>query len=241
MLRYIYDGSFDGFLTAVYESYYKEMPEEIVSAECRTYQLLFTEVEIETQLDKANKVRQGILTKISKQALEHSYKAFLSEDPQREMMILYYLKKGFKIGFEIDQMLADSVVQWIHTQSRRVSFEAIRFEGFVRFRALGEVLCAQIEPHYDILELLGKHFADRLPREKWMILDKKREKALMGVEKKWWIQLGVEIKDLSIDGDDYEVLWKMYFENIAIKERTNLRQQRQFMPKKYWKNIIEME
>ena len=38
-----------------------------------------------------------------------------------------------------------------------------------------------------------------------------------------------------------EDLWKNYFKTIAIKERKNLRCQQNFMSKKYWKNIIEME
>ena len=39
---------------------------------------------------------------------------------------------------------------------------------------------------------------------------------------------------------EYEQLWKCFFENVNIKERKNLRCQRNFMPKKYWKNILEV-
>ena len=38
-----------------------------------------------------------------------------------------------------------------------------------------------------------------------------------------------------------EKLWKEFFNTIGIKERKNLKCQKNFMPKKYWKNIIEME
>jgi probable DNA metabolism protein len=37
----------------------------------------------------------------------------------------------------------------------------------------------------------------------------------------------------------YETLWKEYFVNVAIKERTNERQQRQFMPMRYRKHMLE--
>lgn len=38
-----------------------------------------------------------------------------------------------------------------------------------------------------------------------------------------------------------ESLWKTFHKTIAIKERKNLKTQMNFMPKKYWNNIIEME
>ena len=36
-------------------------------------------------------------------------------------------------------------------------------------------------------------------------------------------------------------LWKSFFNSIGIKERNNYKVQRNFMPKKYWKYITEME
>ena len=39
----------------------------------------------------------------------------------------------------------------------------------------------------------------------------------------------------------YEDLWKTFFKTIGIKERENKKCQMNFMPKKYWSNIIEME
>ena len=37
----------------------------------------------------------------------------------------------------------------------------------------------------------------------------------------------------------YQELWKLFFKTIAIRERTNSRCQMQFMPKKYWQDLIE--
>lgn len=34
-------------------------------------------------------------------------------------------------------------------------------------------------------------------------------------------------------------MWKGYFEHIGIKERKNLRLQRQFVPTRYRKNMVE--
>ena len=56
--------------------------------------------------------------------------------------------------------------------------------------------------------------------------------------KKDIIKLNLE---LSNDELFCENLWKEFFNTIGIKERKNLKCQMNFMPKKYWKNIIEME
>ena len=37
----------------------------------------------------------------------------------------------------------------------------------------------------------------------------------------------------------YQKLWQTYFKNIAIKERRNLKLQRQFIPTRYWKYLTE--
>lgn len=39
---------------------------------------------------------------------------------------------------------------------------------------------------------------------------------------------------------EFQGLWKIFFQTIAIKERTNKRLQMQYMPKKYWKDLVEM-
>ena len=44
---------------------------------------------------------------------------------------------------------------------------------------------------------------------------------------------------LSDEEKKYEELWSTFFKTIAIKERTNKRLQMQYMPKKYWKDLVE--
>ena len=39
----------------------------------------------------------------------------------------------------------------------------------------------------------------------------------------------------------FQSLWKTFFTTIAISERTNKRCQMQYMPKKYWQDLIEMQ
>ena len=41
------------------------------------------------------------------------------------------------------------------------------------------------------------------------------------------------------DEDKWQEMWKTYFKQIAIRERTNLKCQQNFMPKRFWKYLTE--
>ena len=49
--------------------------------------------------------------------------------------------------------------------------------------------------------------------------------------------------NLNLDSNEEQIqnLWMSFFKTIGIKERENKQCQMNFMPKKYWKYIIEME
>ena len=60
-------------------------------------------------------------------------------------------------------------------------------------------------------------------------------------DKNIYILGGINIKDLDIKTDEIEDLWKSFYNTIGIKERKNDRCRMNFMPKKYWKYILEVE
>ena len=46
--------------------------------------------------------------------------------------------------------------------------------------------------------------------------------------------------NLSKTEKEIEILWQEFYKTIGIKERKNDRCRMNFMPKKYWKNILEV-
>jgi probable DNA metabolism protein len=77
----------------------------------------------------------------------------------------------------------------------------------------------------------------------WIIHDKKREEAVIfsAADKEWLlIELEKEFEpELSAEETDIQELWKSFFAAVSIKNRRNAKVQQQFMPKKYWKHLIE--
>ena len=243
LLRYIYDGSFDGFLSVIHACYYIEEPDCIERRNSYTYDLLYEDKVIETDITKSNKVHTAILEKISEDTLIHVYRGFLSEKATIEIKILKYIQLGFRLGSRVNDLLSNEIVSEVQKYSARVAREVHSFLGLIRFQEFRGVLYAAIEPTYNIIELLGNHFKERLTNEKWIIHDVKRKTGIVYEFNEWIFR---DLKFEKLESQDveelfYQNLWRVFHKTIAIKERCNERLQMQHMPKKYWNNLIEMK
>ncbi len=248
MIYFLYDGSFDGLLTAIYEAFYSPIPPtQIVTHDNFIPNLFSEERHITTDLEKSEKVYKAIKEKISSTALKNIYHAYLSELTQIEIWIYQYLKLGFKLGVRIDNRVSDEIVMKIHHAERKVSFENHRLKGLLRFQLLkNQVYYAPIEPDHNILSLLAPHFARRMADQNWLIHDLKRGLAavysLESSNTQKWSLFSLD-KSLQIqfaeDEELFQDLWKTFFKTVSIEERTNLKLQKQHMPVRYWKYMVE--
>ena len=243
MIDYLYDGTFEGILTCIYHHYYTEKASGIFHRDSYQSTLLGGYMEVETDQMKAVTVYEAIERKISSYDLRRIYKAYLSNDPDKEPKILRYIVLGFREGAKISMLHGNQTVFDIQSIEKKIEVEKERMLQFVRFSVMeNNVLYARIEPDNDVVELIAGHFCDRFKNEPFIIHDVKRGKALIAYRKKWYISQFDEedIPEFSADEHDYRRLWKNYFENIAIRERTNPRCQKNFMPVRYWKHLTEV-
>lgn len=245
MINYIYDGTFEGLLTAIYEAYYRRQQPENLYVEGNIQQnLLYDHIPIETDTQKAEKVYTAIREKISSAALRHVFYVFLSELEDAGTWIYRYLQFGWKVGRDVDRYISDERVFRIHEISRKVSFERHRMLGLIRFKQIGEnIFYASYEPDYNITGLLAPHFAGRLADQNWIIHDVKRKHAAV-YNRQEWIITDMEIDmplPLSETEKSFQNLWKQYFHTVAIDSRRNPRLQRQYMPARYWRHLIEKQ
>ncbi|MEA4849090.1 MAG: TIGR03915 family putative DNA repair protein [Clostridiaceae bacterium] len=244
MLYYIYDGTFEGLLTAIYDAYYgRDFPEQIVPKDNFTDNFLINKVYIRTDAEKSKKVHAAIIEKISKYAMSNIMYAYLSEYENAGIYILDYLRLGFKAGGIVDSYLSDDRVHNIHRLVTKVTRERHLLEGIIRFRLLrNNIYYAPIEPQYNTICLLGKHFAGRMSDQVFVIHDVKRNYGVFYDKTKWFMS-DIKIKEDIVFHENelfYQELWKQYFDGITIKSRINPKLQSSFMPKKYWRYLIEM-
>ena len=240
---YLYDGTFDGLLTIVFDSYSnKTLPQKIISEEVYINNFLDKIQYINTNYEKSKRVFDGINKNICYEALYNSFYAFLSDGKDKEINILKYLCDGFDIGPKINTMLTISYVFSVINMRKRALSECHKLKGLLRFMEVGEnIYYASIHPDNNIIEPLGHHFIKRLPTQNFIIHDKIRNLCFLYNCKEYKIidSKNLKIPEITENEQIYQNLWKMFFKTIAIKERKNARCQMQFMPKKYWQDLIE--
>jgi len=245
MVNYIYDGSFEGLLTAVYESYSRcHKPDRILRDSNRQISFFDTNIKISTDSQKSDKILKAVRERISPKALGIIMYTFLSELEDAGTWIFNYLNFGFQIGSKVNLYLSDDRVLKVHNISKKVASERHYMLGLVRFRHLkGDVYYAPIEPDYNIVGLLVSHFARRMPSETWIIHDVKRNLSAIYKDGEYDIKYFCLGENPVLDDKEimYQNLWKEYFNGIAISNKINPKLQRSHMPRRYWKYLIEKE
>lgn len=252
MLYYIYDGTFDGFLTAVCEAMeLNELPEQIVTEDKLEMNLFVETRAVKTDFEKAKGFLGDISKKLSREGLKTVLYCYLSAEPGSEIALCEYLQKAMVSSENIETKLADPVVLKVRKTGEKVAKEVNLFKGIIRFREIEPgFFYAPIEPDHQITPLLAEHFRKRFADQRWLIHDRRRNSGIFydGNEVLFIndFELKPELRDLSAGAvcfseqeSDYQELWKLYFKNIKIQERVNPKLQRQHLPVRYWKYLVE--
>lgn len=240
---YLYEGEFDGFLTCIYRHYYEEAAEGIYEAKVYEPRLLEEAVYIKTNHEEADCVHKAMISKFSEEMYSNLYNTFLSNEYEKDTLLLNYLKVAFKHGRNTDRMRSVDQVYAVQKIGRQVGSEQHRFLGLLRFSDLGEYLYAKFEPDHNIVTLLAEHFADRFRDEKFVIHDVKRSIAVIGYEGRWLLTDFNQVIDEEVLGEEvfFRALWQEYFDKIGIEGRKNVLLQQSFVPLKYRKHIVEFQ
>jgi probable DNA metabolism protein len=122
-------------------------------------------------------------------------------------------------------------------------------EAFVRFQKLkDDTFYAAVEPDFNVLPLLIRHFKSRYADQKWIIYDLKRKYGLYyDLHNVQYISLdfanigkaGDVIAAFTEDEGIYQHLWKNYFTSVNIPSRKNTKLHVRHIPKRYWKHLTE--
>lgn len=242
-IAYLYDGSFEGLMCCVFESYdKKEKPSAVLSPE--EEQLVLYEVrEVYTDPIKANRVMDSIPKKLGSEAMHLVKMTFLSIYAEKELKILEFLHYAYSAGPRAVSQLAHPAVASIHDATRSVLNEAHYFNEFIRFSEYNGLLISTIEPKAFVLPLLIDHFKDRLPSEKFLIYDKSHKYALLYSDGRYEI---TPMEELIVpqechDELKYRALWQMFYDTIAVEGRINHKLRMNNMPKRYWSNMTEFQ
>jgi probable DNA metabolism protein len=208
---------------------------------------LFAEyVVVDTDLELSMKVARSIRNKISEEVYQMVCHVALSDYTGKADLIYRFLILGFAVGPSIVEHLSNEVVNRMSKINKNVWNESHHLMGFVRFSEQANgVLTSIIHPKNNVLTLLAPHFADRLPKERFLIYDENRKLAALHHPGAPWILAEVpeldqdRVREVSGLEDQYRELWLTFFDHISIKERENYKLQRNNLPIRFRKDITE--
>lgn len=208
---------------------------------------LFTEyIHVDADTSKAESVMDSVNKKISPFVYnELAYAAMAYEkdvlDNIYRVMIL-----GFAFGPNVLDMVQYRDISRNREIRTRLGKEACRFKEVVRFHEVRQdMYVAHIEPKSKIAVTLGPAFEDRMPSENWIIVDDIHKEAVFHAKNEPFFlrNLDSEEYDKLLESekanDEYTDLWKVFFDSIAIKERTNPRCQKNLIPLWTRKHAVE--
>ena len=249
---YLYDKTFDGLLTAVFDAYFRKTFPDALLSEGDALPLFCDDLHtVVTDEEKAARVWRGLQNKVSSFALGCLTQSWLSELPEVGILIFRYIRKAIDAPHTIELNFGDPDVLEVSKVWKKVTNERLRVIQFLRFqKAADGTFFAAVKPVYNVLPLTLLHLKDRFADQCWLLYDLRREygyyydlKEATEVrfeEKEAHLLSGLLSEEL-MDADEklFQKMWKTYFKSIAIKERLNPKLHRQHMPARFWKYMPE--
>lgn len=256
MIIFVFDNTFEGLLTSVFEAYSRRVFPDALFPEGEPLPLFHDEVfTVITEEEKAKRVWRGLQKKLSSGALSCLAQCWLAEEVETPMLLFRYIRKAIDAPRSIETNFADPDVLEFSRMWKRVDWERLRMLQFIRFqKAADGTFFAAVEPEKNALPLAIDHFKDRFADQPWLIYDIKRAygfyydlKEVRQVtfeegSREGHLVTGM-LDESLMDKDEklFQQLWKTYFKAICIKERLNPRKHKQDMPVRYWKHMTEKQ
>jgi len=245
-----YDGSFEGFLSLIYDIYDRKLLPSKIDRNSSSTDLFSTSLMCVVDDDHASRVLDGIIKKSNKKIARFIYEIFLSEQDGVELKLIHLIKYILSGNRTKIKDFSDPIIVDLHRIKKMINREVHRMHAFVRFQETKDDMWAcEINPDFNVLPLIGKHFKDRYPALEWLIIDTNRQYGIHYAEDTIeYVTFDGVAKDHRISSDVitsqeslYQEMWKQYFKSVNIEERNNEKLHLRHVPKRYWKYLIEKQ
>ena len=142
---YTYDGSFEGFLCCIFDSYANKEVLTAITDDEDSAPILFPVRAIRTDSGHAGRVLRK-LHKLSPYGEELVRWGFLTCMEEREIRLYRLVVKLLREGPSFLRNFSDETLHPVATAVRHLNGEAHLLKGFLRFSDLGGILGSEIEP-----------------------------------------------------------------------------------------------
>lgn len=244
MISYLFDGTYSGFLTGVFDAFVRK-DQDVRWEKEETLSLFDSPYRVITDQGKAERVQAGLEKKIGKEAALDFFRCFLSEDKKAWEAEFRLAVRIFGGEVTVLKNFGDDDALYFAQTLKKVSRERHRMKAFTRFSKGSDGLYfAVIEPDFNVLPLIVRFFRNRYADQAWLLYDTRRNYGIL-YDKTTCVEVQLEQSaDLSpavpiaLDAQ-YEGLWKAYFQAVNIPARKNMKLHLRHVPRRYWKFLPE--
>lgn len=254
MTQLIYDGTFEGMLTSIFEVYERKLfSAKIVREKFYLPDFHNAFLKVEADIKKTERVWNGLVKRISAHKCNEVYKTFLSEQQDVEDILLPFIRHVFASSLNIEGDYGHPAVLAVAQIAKKVHREKHRMEAFVRFqRTKDNLYFGSVEPDFNVLPLIAPHFKERYADQHWIIYDNRRNYGIQyNKESGKILEVQADASSFhkpflpsSISHDEeevYQTLWKDYFQSVNIASRKNTKLHVRHVPTRYWKYLVEKQ
>ena len=250
-VAYLHDGSLEGLLCCIFEAYVRrEVPEDIVADRFYQPRLEQSSIFVQTDFDRALRVRRGIEREAGSRAFGAVMRAAAHDDPHAGAVVYRFVRyvmdgrSGRDRRRNVLNDLANPVVADLVALERRVVNEEEKMRQFVRFSHLENgVWFARCNPNANVVPLVMRHFVERFNVQPFVIYDENHRIAGVYDGNDWNLVSDEVVNMPSRTREDayIEKLWQRFYDTLSIEARYNPELRRHFMPVRLWKTLPEMQ
>ena len=228
----VYDGSFEGFLSLIYEVYYKKLKPTNIYKKLPNEIIFEKTIHIQINEENYTKVLKAMKSKFQKKIVQRVMNIFMCDSKNFEMALLEYIILGFKDDKQLLN-INNSCVFYLNNLEKELFKNVHKMYAFVRFEELDDnSLYAKLECKFNTLYFLAKHFLKRFNNQDFIIHDINRKLAFIKIGEDFSFQEVAHFEEPSQSQNEqkFQKLWKSFFKGISIEERVNLKLQQNQVP-----------
>lgn len=249
MTYYTCEPTLEAMLTCIYDAWTSRKGHQNIRLllEPVNQLSLFDEyIHVDADCEKVYKVMDAVNMKISPQFYGQLVYTSMAYEEDAFDNIYRCMILGFAYGPEVLNMVQYKDIMRNQIIRKRLGREVNRFQEFMRFHQVdGDVYVAHFEPKSRIAIALAPIFEDRMPSEHWMIIDDVHKEAIVHPKDEHYYYK--KLNEVEFDrllatekiNDEFTLLWKVFFDKVAVEERKSEQRQRNFYPVWTRKHAVE--
>lgn len=264
---YTYDGTIEGLMTAIYQSYaHHVMAEDIVMKSKAQPRLDQDLIDVETDMDLALKVRRGICRQLGTRVWKAIAEASSSDEHDTGTIVYRFIRYALespnscpckecnrkthcmspcKPGSSaiLDEWSNPAVRPLLQLQ-RHVLSEAELMRQFIRFEKTEDgCWFARCNPNASVVPLVMSYFSARFNTQDFVIYDEAHHLAGISHGGRWQLVSAdkAHMSAPSVEEASMQDAWKRFYHALSVECRYHPEQRRSFMPQRLWRNITEMK